>query len=314
MLADEHNYVMNGTYNLVAAADAMKLHIGHLFPKFVELHTTEKALNKSAVKSDYTVKVKNGDIYRDLLIRIATEWTATATLHFVPEIAGAATVVKNILDRYGNLARKSLPAETASLSNCLDDIYAVRESVEKIPGLLAIIDETKRANDVVAALLDSRRDEKTEKGPLTLKDVRVQIGDVFVNMMNTVNVFALIEATPEITEFITKQNALIDYVEDVVARRLGKKKTGKKEEDEYDPDWANKPIPETPETPDAPVAPDDYPDAIEWVANFGVANATDGMIFYIMVDGAKVFYKLLDRAGVGFVPGGTKYQELWEKL
>jgi hypothetical protein len=69
-----------------------------------------------------------------------------------------------------------------------------------------------------------------------------------------------------------------------------------------------------PNNPVEDTTENEYPDAIEWVENYGVQNAADGMIFYIVVDGKKIFYKLLDRAAVGFVPGGTKYQEYWEKL
>jgi hypothetical protein len=218
--------------------------------------------------------------------------------HFDPEVVVAAKDVREVLKTYGRkIIKEEYNQETSSLRNMTNDLLSPLyiDAVKKA-GLFDWVNEIVKQNNNFIDLYKKRNDKEANKSEAIHKESRAKT-DVALNAtLEFIEALILIEGEEKYADFVRKFNVMLS--------NFGT------------PSRPTKPEVETPaEEPTTPETPaEDYPEAIEWVANFGVANATDGMIFYVMVDGEKVFYKLLDRAGVGFVPGGDKYQELWEKL
>jgi hypothetical protein len=186
--------------------------------------------------------------------------------------------------------------------------------IEKI-GAKSWVEQLEAENNNLALLYKNRNDEKAVNNTMNVKTARKNLTDKYRDLCVILNSFVLIEGEEKYADLIGKINAINE--------KFGTRKSSDKTDDmpiktPSDENNNNDDVEETPEEQTPPNEPtpteDAYPDAIEWVEGFGVANASNGMIFYVIVDGKKVFYKLVDRAGVGFIPGGTKYQECWEKL
>jgi hypothetical protein len=299
----EHGQFMGRLIDYVMLAGAGNLKIEDIFGEFIFYYNKEKELVKVTTKSGKTVTIKDIDGLRDNTYSAIRMVTDCYTKHFDPIRKAAAEAVKLVFDKFGNIGRKTYKEETFMLRSAAEKLLAEnRADLEKL-GLLDWLMELIRLNDWFEEESEKRVDEELAKAEGSLRETRLQVDSRYYKITKRVNAYIEMGGADACREFVKKLNSAIDEYS-----RAKPKPSGDSGET---PPPAETPVePTEPETP----AEDKYPDAIEWVANFGVANATDGMIFYIMVDGEKVFYKLLDRAAVGFVPGGEKYQELWEKL
>jgi hypothetical protein len=253
--------------------------------------------------SEYTALInKQGDQIDDICVGMRN--INKAYMNHPDENISQSAIRLDILlsNTYGDIEDLPILESVVSAENLAQELtgnYSEDAKVVKIDDFaVRLIACVKKIRE----LTETRNDESAKKDDTVMRDLRKFIDTDYREMAERTNAVALLDPTPEIELFIKTQNEII--------KKHGGRSASAGNSD--DPATPNTPV-ETPTEPETP-AEDKYPDAIEWVEGFGVANATDGMIFYIMVDGEKVFYKLLDRAAVGFAPGGTKYQELWEKL
>jgi hypothetical protein len=222
------------------------------------------------------------------------------------KVSDSAGRIVNVFDNRGKIYKMSINDQISTVTTALQDFNGeFFEDIKNIGGEIWV-EQLARINTEYIDLYDKRLDEEKKKLNINMKSARIKLTEYYRNLCLIVNSLVLMEGEEKYGDFIDEINN--------INKKFGVRKTSDSDSEDVDvideeDDMEEEDVIDVPETPAT-----EYPDAIEWVEGFGVANAQDGMIFYIMVDGKKVYYKLLDRAGVGFVPGGTKYQELWEKL
>lgn len=110
----------------------------------------------------------------------------------------------------------------------------------------------------------------------------------------------LIEGISEYEDFVRNLNVVIDDYE------------GSKKSSSETTEPATKPSDNTPTQEELEAK---YADAEEWTTETRVQGHEDGDIFYIIVDGKKVFYKLISMYYISkFAPGSEGSETVWEKL
>jgi hypothetical protein len=250
---------------------------------------------KKERKSDFTDGIGALDKLRDNKTSAIHGIVNTAAFDSDPKKVEASKKIKKWFGEFKGINKKPFKAQSADTTNFIQGFRGKYAPEVEILGLGKWIDELEEVNNQVIAMFGERIDEKKEKGKLDTEEARKKLISAYRTVGKYVEVLIAMEAGDP--QRLAIYNDYIASVNILISEYLGG--SGKTT-------VSDKPAVEG--------SKETYPDAIEWVENFGVQNAENGMIFYIIVDGEKVFYKLLDRAAVGFVPGGTKYQEYWEKL
>jgi hypothetical protein len=258
----------------------------------------DSVINK-IIKSELTDSIAEINDKRNNMIVSCMEITKSYKRHPDTVKQKAATNLEILWNANKNLVKSSLTAKTSGVYNMLQDLDGKYKPYAELLGLGEFIENLRDYNNSIEKLMDERYDESAAKVSIGVKDARLVTDGYLDKIISRVCAYINIEGIAKYQDFVNRLNVVI-----------AKYSIGKVKKPSAEIPTENVPAPEETETP----AEEKYPDAIEWVENFGVQNAQDGMIFYIIVEGEKVFYRLLDRAAVGFIPGGTKYQELWEKL
>jgi hypothetical protein len=238
-------------------------------------------------------------------------------------VADSASNVVNVFENRGKIYNMGINEKMTTVSTTLQDFNGeYKQDIINIGGE-KWVEQLDKVNNEYIDLYDVRIDQDKKKININMRSARTKLTDYYRKLVMIINSLVFIEGEEQYGEFIDEINS--------INKKFGVKRTAAKEEDETDEtpvvdnndDNMFDDIEEDDEEDDKEIDDEvgeeaddeeEYPEAIEWVEKFGVANATNGMIFYVMVDGEKVFYRLIDNAGVGFIPGGDRYQECWEKL
>jgi hypothetical protein len=184
--------------------------VAALLADFDPLLAQEGALVDFMRKSDYTQKIAEADHRVDNVL-IGIRAVVVAALHHVdPTWREAAQSLKNRLDAFGDIARKSYDAETAAVNILLRDLNSA-EYVNKVAliGLAPWVAELQAAETLFEALLEERNVEAADKPQGNLKDVRRAIDVIYHRMIERIGAAATLDDTDLYTQFINELNAEI---------------------------------------------------------------------------------------------------------
>jgi hypothetical protein len=271
---------------------------------FVPAYKIMQEAFKKAEKSDYTVLIKDANTLRGDTYISLYEFVRALIRHPDKKLAAAAIKVKNLLDRYGNFTSTSIDGQTAYIIDLLQE-FATNYAEEVVLLMLSpFISAIKENNDAFSALMNERYNETAKQSKVTVVDARKVLQDAFGVLCNLVDSIWVMEESAEISAFITRFNVVLD--------RFGIG-TGSSDAD------SSTEMPTTPEEEeeidDTPSLEEQYPDAKEWTTELRVQNVVDNEVLYLVIDGEKVYYRLLDRYYISQgAPNDPKVAAYWEKL
>ena len=225
MRNDEHFQYMTEVKDAIKQfGGADKLLIKTVYDKFIPLYNQEDEALKKIMKSAITDEIEEADFYRDQIFRGLTHASLAALYHYKPDVQDAAKKLKIVFDTYGNLVPKPLNEETSAIYNLLQDLFMKYKEESMKAGIMDWMYELQAANNNFDNLVKKRYKESAEKTDLILTEVRKQVDAEYRNIINIVNVQAMIADDKTLfTDFIKYLNGIIDKYSIIIAQRQGRK-------------------------------------------------------------------------------------------
>jgi hypothetical protein len=250
---DEHFAFFTEFIGFVNEAGADALKIGKPFDAFKTLFADEDEALKKILKSNFTRLIHDADVERDTVFSGLAEANRTALKHFKPAIREAAIRLQIIFDTYGNVAQKSIDAETSAVQNLLGELTRNHAADMTTVGLNEWAEELRRLNEKVWELTVERDEETSAGTTVVLRRVRLEMDEIYRRMITRIEAFSdydeeehedddfsqippgelklkAAKATSPYAPFIAKLNAAIERYNNRIAIRKGK--AAKKSESE----------------------------------------------------------------------------------
>ena len=224
-------------------ADALK--IKKYYTPIVDLLKQADDCQKQLLKSNYTEDIGVSDRFREDIFRGLVNTTNAGLTHFDMGVRASAKRVKNVLDRYGNLTKKTNKEETADINNLTKDLEEKCADDVHVLNAMDWVQELKAANEQYSNLVEVRYTESSEKSEAKMKEVRSEIDPIYRRMIDTIDALAnLTDEEEEIQmykDFITKFNVIVEDYQNTIAQRDGVNKAKKEDEGT---EGTEEPIPE----------------------------------------------------------------------
>jgi len=179
-------------------------------------------------KSAYTVQLDAADKARNKPILGFYKVSGGMLNHFNPEMSAAAYRVSVINDKFSGITRLPKERKTVAINKFLDALKAIMPDLVLL-GLADWFTEIEAQNKGYVNLKKSQFAEKDDQITLKMKEVRVDVDDIYDTITDRINAYVTIEGDAEFGSFITKLNNRIDSFNLLLAQREGR---NKKDDDE----------------------------------------------------------------------------------
>lgn len=180
------------------------------------------AVEDSAMKivrgSTLTKAIAHADSIREHLYLGIQYAVQSALYHYDDAIHASAERINIVMKQYGNPVKMSYKAESGVLRSLIADFEA-----KLLPDMVNIgashwVARLKEANLGVEKLIGSRSEEEISNAGPNMKDARLAVDAAYKQLVIRINAFAVINETPELTAFILRQNARINYYKSTLAQ------------------------------------------------------------------------------------------------
>ena len=185
---------------------------------FEQLYAQEDTALKKIVKSALTEEIQEADRYRDQIFRVMVDAVKTALKHPGSDAQTAGKRLKILFDTYGNIAQKPLNEETSAVYNLLQDLNGKYISDAETANLIHWMGELQSANEHLSNLMANRYEESAAKTDYVLKQVRIQMDELYRTISTRIDAFAML------VEEETKYNDFINYFTLLTDKKLIVKK------------------------------------------------------------------------------------------
>ncbi len=204
---------------------AAKLGIDKLYKEYVKLFSSEKESLNLVSKSATTQEIGNADIRRDTAFRGVRNSVKVYLDHYIDDTVDAAKRMKILFDTYGNIAYSTYDEETAQITALVGELDTTyREDVKKL-NLVEWIKEMNSANLEFDSLKRSRYSEAVSKVDVKMKDIRIDVDEVFEAIVRRVNALIEINGEAAYKPFVKELNARIESYNSTLSMKG--KKSGK---------------------------------------------------------------------------------------
>jgi hypothetical protein len=212
---------------------AMGIH--GLFPAHLALFNKADTMLEQLVKSLFTDKIKEADDLRDTTFRSFKATVKAFESHIEPTKKEAAKTLMIVFKKYGDIAKKSYNAETASIYNLLQDLHLTYQSEVNLLALTEWVQNLEAINQIFETLLNQRYDEQSGKPDMKLLEIRKSLDESYANLVKYIEAHLLLHPVEDGTEnldtFVNKLNVIIKYYKNLLAQRHGRAKAKKNEKD-----------------------------------------------------------------------------------
>ena len=178
-------------------------------------------------KSRKTVDIFDQDDDRDQIFRGFSDTVKGLTNHYDPTYRKAANVLWDLLQHFGNVAKKTFDAETAAINDLIREFQDPEvESAAETVRVRDWIEQLKHSNLKFHRLMMERYCEVTAKTTYRMKTARVETDKFYRAIVENVNHQVLLgEVTPKLQHFITELNGIVTRFKSKLAQEAGRKKT-----------------------------------------------------------------------------------------
>lgn len=251
---DVHNQILG----LILATGAESLHVEKLLPEYQQLVETENSLVRRATAYVSTTSLQEMDENRDNAVGVIINVVNAFTTSTIESKRKAAQALDAMLAPYKGITHHTYRSETREVNGMVSVLQSDAASAHITTlGLDAEVEELVLKNaqfDVVMKQKQSEEAARTPQRELSTDEVRAAVDSKYMEIIQVVNAYAVIQPTEEIEQFIIELNAILRLVEQDIARSGAKKK----EDKPTDPTQPTDPT--EPTTPDEPT-PEPTPEA-----------------------------------------------------
>ena len=177
-------------------------------------------------KSELTAQIAEQDRVRDSIFRGFSDTVKGIRNHFNPDYHQAANRLWNVFLHYGNIAKKTLDAQTAATNDIIRELRLPQndEAVQLLE-LSAWIEKLDEENQKFQLLMMQRYNEQVAKTTHRMKTARVETDKFYraitVHLDNRVLTGDVDDST---NEFLTELNAIVRRFKNILAQQFGKRK------------------------------------------------------------------------------------------
>jgi hypothetical protein len=218
----------------------------------------------------------------------------------------AALKMMKLYTTYKGFYKKTVNEQSAEITNMLQSSDENYPDEIKTLNLEQRFAKLKTINSEVIALIGERTDEKTKREKINISDAKKELISAFRTTIKLIDVNILIYGEELYEDFILTLNTII---KEYGGHSPSTGKTDQKLEDK-----PSEIVEEEPKDEEEIPLEDKFPDAVDWDIDHSVQNSSEGAIYFIIRDGIKTYYKLLDRYKSPIEPGTGRDEAIWEKL
>ena len=202
-----------------------------LLAKFTPLVEEENKSLEIVAKSEHTHRLKELDRNRDNMFRGLSACVNEASYSPTKDEKEAATLIKILLKRYGNIISESFESQHSKTENLIQDLRSEKyaEASKKI-GLVRWVNWLEQAETTFMELYRTRRDERasTIAGTRALKLIRKDLNGVYREIIEHLNALAVLQSSEALTQLIARINIHIDKLVALKANRSTRAKKNTK--------------------------------------------------------------------------------------
>ena len=202
-----------------------------LLAKFTPLVEEENKSLEIVAKSEHTHRLKELDRNRDNMFRGLSACVNEASYSPTKDEKEAATLIKILLKRYGNIISESFESQHSKTENLIQDLRSEKyaEASKKI-GLVRWVNWLEQAETTFMELYRTRRDERasTIAGTRALKLIRKDLNGVYREIIEHLNALAVLQPLDALTQLIARINIHIDKLVALKANRSTRAKKNTK--------------------------------------------------------------------------------------
>jgi len=186
------------------------------------------------IKSELTQKISEQDQVRDEVFRGLSQTVKAYRNHFDPTLRVAANKLWEVFLHYGDIAKKTLDAQTAAVNDILrefDERPELHLALKELQ-LLEWKDKLEEENKIFHKLMLERYGETVGRTTLRMKNTRVETDKYYRALVAALENYILIgNNTPEFNKFVADLNNIIKRFKDLMAQEFGRKNAKAKKPD-----------------------------------------------------------------------------------
>lgn len=207
---DDHFQFVTETKDLLGAETAVAAAIKPLSDNFSARWEREDEALKKIHKSALTEQIREADKARDETFSGTAELVRAMCKHFNPTIKEMAKRLQVVMDTYGNVAAKTLTAETSAIYNLLQELDLPKYTDDRINcNLNPWLNELKNRNEAFETLYKKRNDESAAKSDVVLKEARTESDNAYAAVEKRINALIEVEGAAKYENFVRRLNAVI---------------------------------------------------------------------------------------------------------
>jgi hypothetical protein len=205
--------------------------ITSLYETFRSRYATEVSLLDTIQNSSFTKKIEQADRERDEISGGLAAFVQSFERHFDPGLREAAGVIRRILKRYGNIARKTLDQETAAIDDLLRELRdGDAPTAVQLLGLDSWMEHLETANNQFKTLMLERNADIAQRSAMRMKDARRAVDAAFLPLIIQLEAVVRVNGREPFEALIDELNTHTLRHKNLLAQEAGARKA-KKESD-----------------------------------------------------------------------------------
>jgi hypothetical protein len=207
--------------------------ITSLYETFRSHCATEVSLLDTIQNSPFTKKIEQADRERDEISGGLAAFVQSFERHFDLPLREAAGVIRRVLKRYGNIARKTLDQETAAIDDLLRELRdGDAPAAVQLLGLDSWMERLETANSHFKTLMLERNAEIAQRSALKMKDARRVVDEAFLQLILQIEAVVRVNGREPFGTLIDELNAHTLRSRNLLAQETGARKAKKETSDE----------------------------------------------------------------------------------
>lgn len=216
------------------------------------------------------------------------------------EIVNAADKFKYLLAEFKGMSQKTTKEQTALTTNFIQSCRGEYAPLVAKLSLARRVDELERLNKEIYDEMVAHGEEKAKIAKLDTNKAKKDSIDGFRSICKQIELYMKTEGSANYEEFVRNLNVII--------KEYGGSRSATTQSD------STNSLVEDNNSGGSGSEEDKYPNAREWSSDIDYQTCASGDIFYIIRNGVKEYYKLLDFGEVTTFEPGMDDGGIWEKL
>jgi hypothetical protein len=200
------------------------LGIETIYPSYKARYDEEVEALDVIRRSELTAEIEGLDHERDYVFRGFTDSVKSYRNHFDPDKRRAAEKVEMILEHYGNIAAKTLDAETAAIEDLHRELIKQENYIHIAAlGLGEWLGYLVQVNRNLEQLMMARYDETAKRPDIRMRSARKGLDKVFRTIADLLEVRVRVNSADANKAFLAELNAVMERYKDILAQEAGRR-------------------------------------------------------------------------------------------